>query len=119
MNFGACSATHADAELNAHIIFDSNYAISGAAAVHWNAVTNGIIQVIGHTITLSGTPAFSAAFAWVSGGFVYAPINTFSGSATGSRYSVQLNGIISTAGGGANYLPGNSAGSTATGGQYG
>ena len=44
--------------------------------------------------------------------------DTFSGSATGTRYLVGINGTINTAGGGASYIPGNAAGSAATGGQY-
>lgn len=39
-------------------------------------------------------------------------------SATGKRYSVSVNAIISGTGGGANYFPGSTAGSVATGGQY-
>ncbi|MGH6922224.1 MAG: DUF2793 domain-containing protein [Propylenella sp.] len=96
-----------------------NYSIIAGASVHWWAVT-GQIRVVGRTVTLTGTPAFSgAAFALcqrlaamvVSG-------NTFSGSATGKRYDVSENADIFTNGGGATYLPGNAAGSTATGGQY-
>jgi hypothetical protein len=43
---------------------------------------------------------------------------TFSGNATGARYSALLNGVLYTGGGGANYFPGNAAGSTGSGGQY-
>jgi hypothetical protein len=49
---------------------------------------------------------------------VAAALCTFTGAATGKRYDVTENGVISTAGGGANYFPGNAAGTTATGGQY-
>jgi hypothetical protein len=45
---------------------------------------------------------------------------TFTGAAfaTGTRYYIQTNSVVSTAGGGANYLPGTIAGVTLTGGQY-
>jgi hypothetical protein len=45
--------------------------------------------------------------------------STFSGSATGARYLVQMNAVIMTKNQGANYLPGNAAGTTPTDGQYG
>ena len=62
----------------------------------------------------------------VTTGFVYATeagtINgqgaSFIGSAIGPKYSVALNGIISTNGGGANYFPGSTPGVSSTGGQY-
>jgi hypothetical protein len=69
--------------------------------------------------TISGTPSWSSAFMFVSGPSMYFNYSvSFSGSATGKRYEVSLNGVISTGGGGANFFPGDSAGSTATGGQY-
>lgn len=69
--------------------------------------------------TISGTPAFSTAFAYASlaSGLRAGPA-TYSGSATGKRYQVQLCAVIDAAGSGANYFPGNSEGTTATGGQY-
>jgi hypothetical protein len=50
---------------------------------------------------------------------IYATNNVFTGSATGPRYHVHLNGVIFTNNKGANYFPGLAAGSTSTGGQYG
>ena len=62
---------------------------------------------------------FRSAYAYVESAGVYQSYSmTFSGSATGSRYTVNLNGAVYTAGAGANYFPGNAAGSAATGGQY-
>lgn len=121
IEFGAVGSggIHVSATYGARVLLNSNYTISGGGGVHWYATTQGLIQAAGKTITLSGTPAFSSAFALASqsGGMVVNG-NTFSGSATGSRYSVAVNAWIDTLGGGASYLPGNSAGSTATGGQY-
>lgn len=95
------------------------YTISGNATAHLNAFAGGYITIADSTVTLSGTPAFSTAFAVASsGGNMLTGNMTFSGSATGVRYSAFLNGTISTGGGGATYLPGNASGTTATGGQY-
>ena len=96
-----------------------NYTISGNAAVHWLAAQSGEILVAGATVTLSGTPAFSSAFASANGlGDIVCPAITFSGSATGQRYIVASNAVVNTNGAGASYLPGNAAGSSSTGGQY-
>jgi hypothetical protein len=73
------------------------------------------------TMTATGTTAFTVGFAYATlcGTIVaYPTVVTWSGSATGPRYSAINNGTIFTAGAGANFFPGNSAGSTATGGQY-
>ncbi len=69
--------------------------------------------------TISGTPAFSLAFAYanLASGLRAGPA-TYSGSTTGKRYQAQLGGVIDVSGSGANYFPGSSAGTTATGGQY-
>ena len=46
------------------------------------------------------------------------PGNTYTGAATGTRYTLTMNSVCNVGGGGANYFPGNAAGSTATGAQY-
>lgn len=97
----------------------SGYTDSGNAIRHFDAEHGAFIQANSVTITLSGTPAYSGAFAYASDrGGVEAVSVTFSGSATGPRYSASTNAVINTAGGGASYFPGNSVGATATGGQY-
>jgi hypothetical protein len=110
--------------LGGSINIEGDYSITGGAVRHFIANTFGNINAVTNslTITLVGTPAFSSSFVAVttigaiqcSSGLV-----TFSGSATGVRYSVTLNGVINSfSGGNVNYFPGNSVGSTATGGQY-
>ena len=80
---------------------------------------NGIVRVQSKTVTLTGTPAFAAAFANADlSSTVLVNGNTFSGAATGARYSATNNAVISSGGAGATYLPGNAAGSTGAGGQY-
>ncbi len=43
---------------------------------------------------------------------------SFTGTVTGPRFSVTLNGTINSGGGGVNLFPGSTAGTTGTGGQY-
>jgi hypothetical protein len=119
--FGAMSG---GAHINSNggaIIANSSYSITGGASLHAIASNPGATVVInsGITVTLTGTPAFSTAFAdagylgMVSGSGV-----TFSGSATGPRYGATVNGVVNSGGGGANYFPGSVAGSVANGGVY-
>lgn len=117
LEFGACQF-HIFTQPAGFIRATGSYAISGAAQAH--AVAGGGYIDIGNvTITITGTPAFSTAFAYAASlGYLSAYGDTFSGSATGPRYSVSVNAVIFTGGGGATYFPGNSAGSTATGGIY-
>ncbi len=116
--FGACADTHIVATLGGTVEVTADYSIVGSAAVHWNGFSPSEIRCINRTITLTGTPAFSFAFANCSQSSLVVFSNTFSGAATGNRYDVSLNGVIYTNGGGATYLPGNAAGVAATGGQY-
>jgi len=119
ISFGACAEAHIGVGALAMIKATGNYTISGAATTHISSYDSGALRVQSVTVTVSGTPAFSGQFVEVgrSGGALLNSI-TFSGSATGKRYNVTLNGVLFTGGGGANYFPGNSAGTTATGGQY-
>jgi hypothetical protein len=95
------------------------YTISGSANYHMNVSIAGRLNFNIGTVTLTGTPAFAAAFVSAADGSVVSVQgNTYSGSATGTRYSVSGNSVIDTGGGGASYLPGGTAGSASTGGQY-
>jgi hypothetical protein len=128
VEFGATTGGHLFAQFGGLITGIGDYSISGApggsgtgahaVAAYFASIslnqTGGAL-----TVTITGTPAFSTAFAYASDlGFIRAAGMTFSGSATGARYSAGLNSVIDTSGGGASYFPGNAAGSTATGGQY-
>jgi hypothetical protein len=118
LDFGACAGRQVSADNCGTITCTGNYKISGGADTHFRAWGSGIITVQSKTVTITGTPAFSRVFAWCQYVGLLAVNNiTFSGSATGARYSVESNAVV-IALGGANYFPGNSAGSTATGGQY-
>jgi hypothetical protein len=119
IDFGACGASHIVCTDQALVVATGNYSITGGAATHFNAAYGGVIRAAGRTITITGTPAFSYAFAASSaGGLLDVYSMTFSGSATGTRYNISTNAVCIVAGGGATYLPGDAAGSTSTGGQY-
>lgn len=118
IDFGACVSGHIISSLGAQVVATSNYTISGGGVFHAYADGSAYVQIASVTVTISGTPAFTIfAYVLTLGAINIAGV-TFSGSATGTRYSVTLNGVINTGGGGASYLPGNSSGSAATGGQY-
>ena len=119
INFGSVNFSHLLGDDTGAIVCTGNYAISGGGTCHMRAAS-GFVRASSKTVTLSGTPAFSVAFAQaVTAGIVTAGSNTYSGTgATGVRYDASLNSVINTNGGGANYFPGNSAGTAATGGQY-
>jgi hypothetical protein len=119
LEFGAVAGTHILLQNNGVATLGANYSVSGNATCHWRLINGGKLLGQGKTITLTGTPAFSLAFASSETTSVAdAAGMTFSGAATGVRYNVTMNAVLKTGGGGANFLPGNSAGSTATGGQY-
>lgn len=120
MEYGACVSAHMRASISSSVSADSTtYTISGAAAFHILSSTCSTVSTQTCTVTVSGTPAFGSVFCFcISTASVFANGTTYSGAATGTRYSVTLNGSISVGGGGANFFPGNAAGSTATGGQY-
>lgn len=114
INFGTANQ-HISVASGACAMAVGNTMISGSANIHWYAASGGYLQDRGVTITLSGTPAFAQAFAYVQQNAVLSVNgNTFAGSATGARYTILTGGLIDTNGGGASYLPGNAAGSGGT-----
>jgi len=95
-----------------------NYSITGGAVFHLGS-NCGTIKISSVTATLTGTPAFSGAFATAGFlGYFQIVTTTFTGAATGSRYSVTTNAAVQVNGHAEPYLPGNAAGTTATGGVY-
>jgi len=119
INFSTGFVFHVLAAFEGVVRIETPVTISGGANVHVYASTNAVVYFESVAYTLTGTPAFSTAFCVAEHtGVAQGGASTFSGSATGSRYSVTTNAAILVAGGGANFFPGNAAGSTATGGQY-
>lgn len=109
--FGAISGPQITANNGGIVRCNGNYTINGAAPSHINCKTNGIFLCISETVTITGTPAFSTAFAIAADGAqLDVEGNTYSGSATGTRFAVSNNAVINTNGAGATYLPGNGAG---------
>lgn len=121
MEFGTCAGQHIWATQSGQVTFNSgaNYTISGGAQSHLQANIGALVNMSGLTVTVTGTPAFSVAFASAEAiGLVQVISTTYSGSATGLHYSATTNGVINTNGGGASYFPGGTTGATSTGGQY-
>lgn len=121
-DFGAVTApyTHVVSSGLAVISFGSaNYTISGSAVSHLYTDSSAQIQCNVLTCTLTGTPAFSGPFARAGNLSLTRVVSvTFTGSATGIRYTALSNGVVDVSGAGATYLPGDAAGSVSTGGQY-
>ncbi|WP_426304023.1 hypothetical protein ACN9MJ_13475 [Acidovorax facilis] len=120
IDFGTAAQSHVSAASAAYVdSVNSSYTISGSAPIHAEAYDSATCRLSLSTITLTGTPAFSSAFAAVSRvSSMLINSATFSGSGTGKRYDASMGAVILVNGAGATYLPGNAAGTTATGGQY-
>ena len=93
------------------------YTIAGGAQYHMVAGSTGSSNVVdSETVTLSGTPNFSGAFAWAdSSSLAFVPANTYVGSATGARYLCTNGGFVDTGAGGSTYLPGSVGGTNVNG----
>lgn len=115
---GTGLANHIAAQFTSTLTINGGCIISGSAFAAVNLSTGSTATLLAN-LTVSGTPAFSNCFCratqcsvWRSSGV------TISGAATGTRYNADLNGVLSTSGGGANFFPGSVAGTTSLGGQY-
>jgi hypothetical protein len=119
MVFGAfAGGAHLQTGQGGSVTATGPYTISGGAQSHALANVSAPI-ILQQAVTLTGTPAFSIAFASAQiGGVIQFASATFTGSATGVRFSVNSNGVIVTNGAGATFLPGSAAGASATGGEY-
>ncbi len=119
MRLGACAQYHMNSGNGGLVKCLGNYSIVGSAANHYLCWNTGKLQSAGITVTITGTPAFASGFVQVVGaGFLGSWGNTWSGSATGSRYGVDSNGTIMTYGSGASYFPGSSSGTAGASGVY-
>lgn len=112
MDYGACASYHIQSGRAGRFICTQNYTISGGSVFHWLVSGAAQLTVQLATVNLTGTPAFSGAFAYCDNvSVILCNANTFNGSATGPRYAVSYNAVIFTNSSGTTYLPGNSAGS--------
>lgn len=117
--FGACASGHIYAANGGAVQIITNATVEGAAPYWARCVYGGAVQASGTTLTITGTPAFSQAFIFGDYGGQFAMDGmTFSGTATGKRYTLQRRsaffGSASTT-----YLPGNVAGTTTAESFYG
>jgi hypothetical protein len=111
IEFGACVDNHVFAASNSVVTQTGNCTVTGGAACHLWADSGARINVATRTIALSGTPAFSTAFAQTTlGASLSAILASITGSATGSRFNSASGGVITTNGGGASFFPGSVAG---------
>jgi len=111
IEWGACATYHMEAKDGGEITLTGDYTISGSAVAHQHCTSNGYILYIGGTITLTGTPAFSAYYVGANNAYVQYGTTTFSGSATGIRHYIHNNASVYTDGSyQADYFPGNTAG---------
>ena len=117
VTFGAIISTAVAARSGGRVFLDGDITITGNCGEFFSAYRNGAIYNVGNSTTLSGTRAFTT-FAKAETASYIQYEGSFTGSATGKRYSVTGNSVINTFGAGATYLPGDVAGTTATGGQY-
>lgn len=119
MEFGAvgANADHIFSDNPCQIVLEDNYTITGGARRHFN-IGVGILSAESRTFTLTGTPAFTQFAAARNSGTVSLSNPTVVGSATGSRYIADTNGVINTFGKAATFLPGSTAGTTPSGGIY-
>ena len=102
-NTGTGVRSHFRAAESGVIIITGNYSITGGSGTHLLCESGGkIIYFNGYTVTISGTPAFSVAFAKatgesymrISGPVAAGGVVVFSGAATGVRYIVSSNSVI-------------------------
>jgi hypothetical protein len=119
ITFGTCDVAHVAGFQGGQISASAGYTINGNAPTHVLLNYGASAQISLVTVALSGTPAFSNAFADVENcSTLNANSLATTGSATGKRYIVSKNGSIDVGGAGASALPGNVAGTASTGGQY-
>jgi hypothetical protein len=117
--FGTAGGNHVNNGIGI-VRFGTSYIIAGSAVgFHWASQSNGLISVnSGSVITLTGAPSFNTFAIATECGVIACNGITFSGTATGVRYSVTANGVIATGTGNPNFLPGNASGTASSGGQY-
>lgn len=119
VDFGACSYHVFQNGPGSYFQAASGYSISAPAYQHAYVAGPCFFQVEGGVVDIAGAPAFSGAFLNASNGCFVRITATFTGTASGKRYSVTKNASVEVkSASGPDYLPGNVAGTTATGGQY-
>ena len=115
----ALSGIHAAVRAGATLNIDSGNQFN-ASSTQTNRtslqIRSGFCQIRGNN-SASGAIGI-VAYVGLNGSLDISDGTTMSGSVTGIRYQVFLNGAVYSHGGGANYFPGTVAGTTSSGGQY-
>lgn len=116
--YGACGFSHVAALVRGQVVITGTAQIIGNAPSFAN-LDNGYLDTTLVAFTLTGSRSFAAAFIY-AGSLSYARmvLPTFTGSATGSRFTTAGNSMINVNGAGDNFLPGNAAGTRTSGGEY-
>lgn len=120
-DYGVCALGHINTSYTSFVELFPPYTISGSSAQHLAIGGNSRVLLGTGVVTLTGTPAFSSAFANLNNLSYFETNNaatSFSGSATGVRVQCFANSIFQTFGGSATYIPGSIANSIGTGCLY-
>lgn len=120
MEFGAAAWWHIYTQNASYFITNTTSIkiFGGAGFAFMQADSQSVLNAQLVTGLLFNIPDFGVQFARANtGGYMPGNASTWTGGATGKRYSVTLNGILEV-GGGSTYFPGNTTGTTATQGQY-
>ncbi len=113
----ALNRSHIEARNNSRLAVIGNYTVAGSAKSHLNFRSGSTFSAAAKTVTVTGTPHFSDAFAMFGHGASYDCWRmTWQGAATGKRYYIFYNATCN--GGRADHFPGDVPGNTHLGGQY-
>lgn len=115
--FNSCTTLQIQSSIGA-VITISSCTFTGSSGYGLYATGGGLLWGNGAALTFSSASYSGSTVNANLCGNVQLVGATFSGSATGARYNVTQNGIISTNSAGANFIPGSSAGISNTGGLY-
>lgn len=112
LDFGSCTGTHIFAANGAVVnITGTTYSITGGATVHTRSFRQATISYNSVTVTLTATPNFTGSFTIAdSFGSVRYFAVTFTGTATGQRFTANTFGYLAVFGASLTFLPGSVAG---------
>lgn len=114
MRFGSVGYAHLQPSAGGYVTGRAPYEVTGGGTMHIMCSYAGLFDIGGQSITVSNTPHFTQAFCFADRlSNVLMVNNTYIGGATGKRYGVDRNAVLTI--GGAT-LPGDVAGTIQRGG---
>lgn len=114
------TSTHILASKYSKVELIGNYTIGTGGWSHFQVTQHSSITVASAvTATVTGTPAFTNFAYTETHSSILVTNLTFSGGATGARYSNNILSVMQVPGGSLTFFPGNSNGSTGSGSIYG